>query len=134
MRTLLILSIALCVFGVLAQTPPLPPGYKPATRAPRQINTGTGLSMSRATAVIPATNAPTALVIRGWSVRDGVLCPWLALRLNTNAPKLTIYTINDPAHAKCRTTMNGGMKGDLIDFGYCSTTNNHGTYRVVIHD
>lgn len=128
----LLLSIPYSLFADSA--PPLPPGYKPALRAPRQITTLTGASMSRAVFVPPATNAPTTLIIRGWGVRDGVVVPWLALRLNTNAPKVTVFSIIDATNSKCVTTTAGGSKGDLVDFGYCTSAQPAGMFKVVLHD
>jgi len=118
--------------------PPLPPGYKPAMRSPRQLTTTVDRSMSRSVIAPPATNAPAMLVIRGWDTFAGERVPRLALRFGTNAPHATIFTRTYGTDWRCFTTLDGISNGSVRDFGWCPTPGSAGDaaqlFKVVLHD
>lgn len=142
--SVLISGLLFAAFAAFAGTefPPLPPGYKPALRSPRQMTTTAGQSMSRSVIAPPATNAPAMLVIRGWDTFAGERVPRLALRFGTNAPHATIFTRTYGADWRCFTTLDGIINGSVRDFGWCPTPGSAGNlpaasaqlFKVVLHD
>ena len=134
MRKLALIFIAYTC--VAAELPPLPPGYRPPLRAPRQLVVNADKSMSRSVAAPPATNAPAMLIIRGWDTLSGERIPLLALRFGTNAPHATIFTRTFNTDWRCFTKLDNIVSGSVREFGWCPTKGQSGMnlFKIVLHD
>lgn len=139
MKRFLLALVTFATFAAFAgnNSPPLPPGYKPALVAPRQLTTSVGQTMSRAVFAPPATNAPATLVIRGWYQFNGERLPRVALQFNTNAPRATIFTRTWGTNWQCWSQLDDIRAGTVREISWCPTaaqSTQQNFFRVVLHD